>query len=75
MLAKNHSRLSAEKIPQSFKPVRNLLREQKAEQSADKRCDKNDPHRAGMAVNNIRPCNGNHNAEENAPSRIIKSLY
>lgn len=47
MLAKNQQRLSAEKIPQSFKPVRNLLRKQKAKQSADKRCDENDPYRAG----------------------------
>lgn len=75
MPAKNQPRLSAEEIPQSPKPVRNLLWKQKTEQSADKRCDKNDLHGAGMAVNSIRQCNGNQNAEENAPSRIVKSLY
>jgi len=75
MPAKNQPRLSAEEIPQSPKPVLNQLRKQKAEQSADKRCNKNDLHRAGIAVNSIRPCNGNQNAEENAPSCIVKSLY
>lgn len=75
MPAKNRPRLSAEEIPQSPKPVRNLLRKQKAEQSADECRNENDPHRAGMAVNQIRPCNGNQNAEENAPSRIVESLY
>lgn len=75
MPAKNQPRLSAEEIPQSPKPVRNLLRKQKAEQSADECRNKNDPHRAGVAVNSIRSCNGNQNAEENAPSRIVKSLY
>jgi len=75
MPAKNQPRLSVEEIPQSPKPMRNLLRKQKAEKSAGECRNENDQHWAGMAVNKIRPCNGNQNAEENAPSRIVKSLY